>query len=96
MAMVACMSCLSQANYSASSTFSQPGHSNGLFETTFARVVCTHSIKKAGFSCTKVGAGAVTLIQRFASALNLKVHFHVLFFDGVYVDSANASGSRFR
>ena len=29
--------------------------------------------------------GAVTLIQRFGSALNLNIHFHVLFLDGVYV-----------
>ena len=29
--------------------------------------------------------GAVTLIQRFGSALNLNVHFHMLFLDGVYV-----------
>lgn len=28
-------------------------------------------------------AGAVTLIQRFASALNLKVHFDPLLLDGV-------------
>ena len=27
---------------------------------------------------------AVTLIQRFGSALNLNVHFHMLFLDGVY------------
>jgi hypothetical protein len=30
--------------------------------------------------------GAVTLIQRFGSALNLNVHFHVLFLDGVCVE----------
>ena len=30
-------------------------------------------------------AGAVTLIQRFGSALNLNIHFHILFLDGVYV-----------
>ena len=29
--------------------------------------------------------GAVTLIQRFGSALNLNIHFHILFLDGVYV-----------
>lgn len=29
--------------------------------------------------------GAVTLIQRFGSALNLNIHFHMLFLDGVYV-----------
>ena len=28
--------------------------------------------------------GAVTLIQRFGSALNLNVHFHLLVLDGVY------------
>ena len=27
---------------------------------------------------------AVTLIQRFGSALNPNVHFHMLFLDGVY------------
>jgi hypothetical protein len=29
--------------------------------------------------------GAVTLIQRFGSALNFNVHFHMLFLDGIYV-----------
>jgi hypothetical protein len=29
--------------------------------------------------------GAVTLIQRFGSALNLNVHFHMLLPDGVYL-----------
>ncbi len=29
--------------------------------------------------------GAVTPIQRFGSALNLNIHFHMLFLDGVYV-----------
>ena len=27
----------------------------------------------------------MTLIQRFGSALNLNIHFHMLFLDGVYV-----------
>ena len=36
--------------------------------------------------------GAVTLIQRFGSALNLNIHFHVLFLDGVTV----TSGERLR
>ena len=31
-------------------------------------------------------AGAVTLNQRFGSALNLNIHFHMLFLDGVYVE----------
>jgi hypothetical protein len=60
------------------------------------RCIATHLIKKAGFSCTTARTGAMTLIQRFGSALNLNVHFHVLCLDGVYVDSANGSGPRFR
>ena len=31
--------------------------------------------------------GSVTLIQRFGSALNLNIHFHMLFLDGVYYDN---------
>ena len=30
--------------------------------------------------------GAVTLIQRFGSALNLNIHFHMLYLDGVYTE----------
>ncbi len=33
--------------------------------------------------------GAVTLIQRFGSALNLNIHFHMLFLDGVYVTTSD-------
>ncbi|MHC4092902.1 MAG: transposase [Planctomycetota bacterium] len=50
------------------------------------RVIATHLIKKAGFPRTMAHTGAVTLIQRFGSALNLNIHFHMLFLDGVYVD----------
>ncbi len=46
------------------------------------------------------GYGAVTLIQRFGrsgapAALNLNIHFHMLFLDGVYVDRLDGS-ARFR
>ncbi len=44
------------------------------------RCIATHLIKKAGFSCTAARTGAVTLIQRFGSALNLNLHFHMIFF----------------
>ena len=50
------------------------------------RVIATHLIKKAGFSSQTAHTGAVTLIQRFGSALNLNIHFHMLFLDGVYVE----------
>jgi hypothetical protein len=60
------------------------------------RCITRHLIKKAGFSCTTARTGAVTLIQRFGSALNLNIHFHMLFLDGVYIDSENESNMRFR
>ena len=47
------------------------------------RVIATHLIRKAGFSAKRARTGAVTLIQRFGGALNLNVHFHMLFLDGV-------------
>jgi hypothetical protein len=50
------------------------------------RCIATHLVKKAGFSRKTAQAGAITLIQRFGSALNLNVHFHMLFLDGVYVE----------
>jgi len=40
--------------------------------------------------------GAVTFIQRFGGALNLNVHFHTLFLDGVYEVLPRSSGLRFR
>jgi len=49
------------------------------------RAISTHLIHKAGFSLKEGATGAVTLIQRFGSALNLNIHFHILFLDGVYV-----------
>jgi hypothetical protein len=52
---------------------------------TVYRAISTHLIHKAGFSLKDGAAGAVTLIQRFGSALNLNIHFHILFLDGVYV-----------
>ena len=33
------------------------------------------------FKSTEAQAGAVTLIQRFGSALNLNIHFHMLFLE---------------
>ncbi len=50
------------------------------------RVIATHLVTSAGFARDQAKAGAVTLIQRFGSALNLNVHFHILFLDGVYVE----------
>jgi len=55
------------------------------------RVIATHLIKKAGLTKKTARTGAVTLIQRFGSALNLNIHFHMLFLDGVYADHSNGN-----
>ncbi len=59
------------------------------------RAISSHLIKKAELTQKTAKTGAVTLIQRFGSALNLNVHFHMLFLDGVYVDRLDGS-ARFR
>jgi hypothetical protein len=59
------------------------------------RCIATHLINKAGFSRKTARTGAVTLIQRFGSALNLNVHFHMLVLDGVYIELPDGS-LRFR
>ena len=59
------------------------------------RVIATHLIKKAWQTHKTARTGAVTLIQRFGGALNLNVHFHMLFLDGVYVDQPGGA-ARFR
>ena len=51
------------------------------------RVISTHLINKAGFTRKTAQTGAVTMIQRFGSALNLNVHFHMLFLDGIYTQN---------
>jgi len=46
-------------------------------------------INKAGFKISQAHTGAVTLIQRFGSALNLNLQFHMLFIDGVLSPKSN-------
>lgn len=53
------------------------------------RTISTHLARQAGFTTSEAPTGAVTLIQRFGSALNLNIHFHMLFLDGVYVQHAH-------
>jgi hypothetical protein len=42
-------------------------------------------LKKARLARASGATGAVTLIQRFGSALNLNVHFHMLMLDGAHL-----------
>ena len=48
------------------------------------RSISRYLVSKAGLTPARGEAGAVTLIQRFGSALNLNVRFHLLFLDGSY------------
>jgi hypothetical protein len=58
------------------------------------RTLATHIAKKAGYNKQTAQTGAVTLIQRFGSALNLNIHFHMLYLDGVYAED-NYGKTRF-
>ena len=49
------------------------------------RTISRHLLHKAGLTRSSGATGAVTLVQRFGSALNLNVHLHMLCLDGVYV-----------
>ena len=60
------------------------------------RTIATYLTHKALDTKASVQAGAVALIQWFGSALNLHIHFHMLFLDGAYSDSAHGSHVWFR
>ena len=47
------------------------------------RAISTDIINRAGYLKKQAKTGAVTYIQRFGSALNLNIHFHMLFLEGV-------------
>lgn len=60
------------------------------------RTIATWLIRQAGFNHSTARTGAVTFIQRFGSALNLNVHFHMLFLDGVYIAGLEGNKQLFR
>jgi hypothetical protein len=49
------------------------------------RTIAGYILEKARLTQATGATGAVTLIQRFGSALNANVHFHMLFLDGAYL-----------
>jgi len=53
------------------------------------RAIASFLIRKAGLTQATAQCGAITLIQRFGSALNLNVHFHMLIPDGVYLKNTD-------
>jgi hypothetical protein len=60
------------------------------------RVIAAHLVRQAGYTQQTARTGAVTLIQRFGSTLNLNIHFHMLFLDGVYEVAPDGTRLRFR
>ncbi len=60
------------------------------------RTIATWLVYRGGFTHSSARTGVVTFIQRFGSALNLNVHFHILFLDGVYITGLDESKQLFR
>jgi hypothetical protein len=46
------------------------------------RVIAAFQIRKVRLTQKEAQCGAITLIQRFGSALNLNIHYHMLVPDG--------------
>ena len=46
------------------------------------RAIFTHIVSLAGFTNKQAKTGSVTIIQHFGSALNLNIHFLMLFLEG--------------
>lgn len=59
------------------------------------KTISQHLCKKAGFKRTSSKTGTVTLIQRFGGSINLNIHFHQLFLDGVYELDEDKKPTRF-
>jgi len=49
-----------------------------------------HQAVTRGVPRDQVQPGSVTFIQRFGSAINVNLHFHILFLEGVYLDRTEA------
>ena len=56
------------------------------------RTISAHLLKNARLTRASGATGAVTLIQRFGSALNLNIHFHMLVLDGAYLVDTEPPG----
>jgi len=60
------------------------------------RVIAGHLIRQGGYTQQWARTAAITLIQRFGSALNLNIHFYMLFLDGVYGVGPDSTRLRFQ
>src|SRR5262247_3271884 len=56
-----------------------------IIRTTIGQYYVNQAVQR-GIERTTIHPGSVTFIQRFGSALNLNVHYHLLFLEGVFLD----------
>jgi hypothetical protein len=56
-----------------------------IIRTTIGQYYVNQAVTR-GSERQKVQPGSVTFIQRFGGAINLNVHYHVVFLEGVYLD----------
>jgi hypothetical protein len=54
-----------------------------IIHLAIAIAIATDIIHRAGYLEKQAKTGAVTYIQRFGSVLNLNIHFHMLFLEGM-------------
>ena len=59
-----------------------------IVRTTIAQYYLNQAVKR-GVRRQNVQPGSVSFIQRFGGSLNLHLHFHVVFLEGVYLDRSD-------
>ena len=59
-----------------------------IIRSTIGQYYVTQAVTR-GVPRDQVQPGSVTFIQRFGSAINLNVHYHCVFLEGVYLDRAD-------
>ncbi len=60
-----------------------------IIRTTIGQYYVNQAVQR-GLERATVHPGSVTFIQRFGSAINLNLHFHCVFIEGVYLDRTAA------
>src|SRR5499427_3447664 len=59
-----------------------------VIRTTIGQYYVNQALQR-GHARATVHPGSVTFLQRFGSALNVNLHFHCVFIEGVYLDRTN-------
>jgi hypothetical protein len=59
-----------------------------IIRTTISQFYVNQVVKR-GADRHKVQPGSVSFVQRFGSSMNLNLHFHVVFLEGVYLDRSD-------